>query len=251
MAPRHTQQCGGAACLATALFLVPNKPRTGVLVSLSYPLLTQASTQLYTFSGFGLTLNSHSPPSLPDFPVSAVCGTFLGLFPDCLETFGASGGLQGASGGLWGPLGGLRASGAFGVGVCAFFWGCQALWGASGGLPGPPGTCGAPVWWVSRTLHRPSRGLQALHTPLDSRFGRFRVFGLPPLTPLADPGIQRFQANLLGWSGRVPSGAPGRTPRSTRSLGLGFLNNLRESRKGRSPRQGHCPSTWRCSSRST
>ena len=39
------QDCGGAACLATALFLVPYKARTGVLVSLSHPLLTQASTQ--------------------------------------------------------------------------------------------------------------------------------------------------------------------------------------------------------------
>ena len=35
--------------------LVPNKPRLGVLVYSSHPLLTQASAQLYSFSGFGLT----------------------------------------------------------------------------------------------------------------------------------------------------------------------------------------------------
>ena len=35
--------------------LVPNKPRSGVLVYSSHPLLTQASAQLYSFSGFGLT----------------------------------------------------------------------------------------------------------------------------------------------------------------------------------------------------
>ena len=97
MAPRHTQGCGGAACLATALFLVPNKPRTGVLVSLSHPLLTQASTQLYTFSGFGLT-----PPGLGRLwghvgfgsgfasflgcqPYSCLADPEISAFPGCLQ----------------------------------------------------------------------------------------------------------------------------------------------------------------------
>ena len=56
---------GGRHVSRRRFFLVPNKPRTGVLVSLSHPLLTQASTQLYTFFGFRANpLNSHSPPSL-------------------------------------------------------------------------------------------------------------------------------------------------------------------------------------------
>ena len=108
---------------------------------------------------------------------------------------------------------------------------CRAwgLWGFGGGLPlglGPevPGRCWEP----------PKSGLVV----------GFAFLGSPLTPPLGRPWNST-------WSGRVPSGAPGRTPRSTRSLGLGFLNNLRESRKGRSPRQGHCPSTWRCSSRST
>ena len=153
---------------------------------------------------------------------------------------------RGPPGGLWGPLGVSGVSGAFG----------RALRRASegfGGLRGPPGARASRHVRASGLvgLKNPPRGLQGVSKP-SRRFGSgFRVFGLPPLTPLADPGIQRFQANLLGWSGRVPSGAPGRTSRSTRLLGLGFLNNIGESRKGRSPRQGHCPSTWRCSSRST
>ena len=117
---------------------------------------------LYLFGFRANALNSHSPPSLPGFPglVSA------DAFPDYLETFGASGGLQGASGGLWGSLG-----------PRLFFFGLR-------GLREPPGPPGA-------SRHLRASGLVGLQNP-----------------PEADPGIQRFQANLLGWSGRVPSGAP-------------------------------------------
>ena len=133
-------------------------------------------------------------------------------------------------------------------------WALDALEAPGGGLQlqWPPGASKGPPW-----ASRAPQGPQGFWGFFLSMFGLARRFGsgfrffwaAAPYPPLADPGIQRFQANLLGWSGRVPSGAPGRT--STRLLGLGFFKNLKESRKGRSPRQGHCPSTWRCSSRST
>ena len=44
---------GGMSCDGAPL--VPNKPRAGALVYSSRPLLTQASAQLYSFLGFGLT----------------------------------------------------------------------------------------------------------------------------------------------------------------------------------------------------
>ena len=162
MAPRHTQ--GGA------LFLVPNKPRTGVLVSLSHPLLTQASTQLYTFSGFGLTPYSHSPPSLPGSHMM-LSGPFWGFFLT-VERFGAFEGLR------WPP-------------------------GASRGLRGPPG---------------PSRGNPET-SAFPSHFQKARSAPVPP------------QQNCQGF--RV-------------------ANNLVSHSKGeRSPRRGSCPTTWKCSSRST
>ena len=106
------------------------------------------------------------------------------------------------------------------------------------GCPGPPaasrGTClparaGLRFGGSQEPSKGPSRGFQALQACLDRGLVvGFAFLGCRPLPPPADPGIQRFQANLLGWSGRVPSGAPGRTSRSTRSLGLGFLFNSPE-----------------------
>ena len=153
--------------LATALFLVPNKPRTGVLVSLSHPLLTQASTQLYTFSGFGLT------PKFPLPPFSA--WLWSGDLSDCsdLQGFGGCGGSRGLQGPP-GASGGLRrppaASGApglvvllgrcgalgdvgfrsgfrvlFGPALPAASAGLQGFPGASGGLRGP-GALGVKIW---------------------------------------------------------------------------------------------------------
>ena len=141
MAPRHTQGCGGAACLATALFLVPNKPRTGVLVSLPPPpAYAGIHPTLYLFGFRANALNSHSPPSLPGFdPGSGLddaFGTFLGFFPDCRELW-AFGGPPAASGGL---LQGPPAPLLFGMPACS----CLAdpeISAFPGHFQGRPGQC--------------------------------------------------------------------------------------------------------------
>ena len=102
MAPRHTQGCGGGGILCDGASLVPNKPRTGVLVSLSHPLLTQASTQLYTFSGFGLT-----PAYLPGFDPGAGLERFDRLFRAFRE--------KGGGGDLGGLRGGTLEKGGYGL----------------------------------------------------------------------------------------------------------------------------------------
>ena len=97
--------------------------------------------------------------------------------------------------------------------------------------------------------------LQGASGRLRRASGGFRVvgfafFGLRPQPPAwRIPNFNIFQAT--SWR-RLASGPPRATPRRTRRwLGLGFLNNLVNHRKGeRSPRRGSCPSTWRCSSRS-
>ena len=133
--------------------LVPNKPRTGVLVSLSHLLLYAGiHPTLYLFGFRANALNSHSPPYLPGFD----------------------------------PGSGLGASGA-----------------------------SEPL--VVRML-----GLVV----------GFAFFGLRPYPCLADLNFSIFQASSsIGLATGAPKTTP-RKPRRPRSLGLGFLNNLVNHRKG-------------------
>ena len=90
----------GGAIFGDGTSLVPNKARIGVLVYSSHPLLTQASAQLYSFSGFRLTLSI--PPPLSLFNGPAAAGE--------------------ASGGLRGPPRASGASGSLGGFQVEFFW---------------------------------------------------------------------------------------------------------------------------------
>ena len=91
---------------------------------------------LYLFGFRANALNSHSPPSLPDFLGLVSADALWDLFGafSYLETFGASGGLRG-------PLDPLGASGRS-------FLGCR-------GLPGPPGA----------SRHLRASGLVGLENP--------------------------------------------------------------------------------------
>ena len=144
MAPRHTQGCGGAACLATALFLVPQTKNWCAGFSFPPPAYAGIHPTLYLFGFQANALNSHSPPSLPGFDLGLVSDDafrdlFGALFGDNLRGLrgppaafdgcwwvlrffalrgppGASGGLRG----LRGPLG--QASGGLGFGSGFPFW---------------------------------------------------------------------------------------------------------------------------------
>ena len=155
----------------------------------------------------------------------------------------ASRGPPGASGGLWGPPG---PPGAFGVGQ----WVLRRFLG-SGGLPGLP----APAGLRFGGSPEPSSGLQGPSKPcrrLWRRFGSgFRVFGLPPLTPPGRPWNSTISSQPPGVVRQGPLRSPRAHIQKHKVAGFRVSEENGESRKGRSPRQGHCPSTWRCSSRST
>ena len=195
MAPRHTQGCGGAACLATALFLVQQTKNWCVGFSFPPPAYAGIHPTLYLFGFRADALNSHSPPSLPGFDQGLASAgafwTFLGLFPDWGS--GASGGLRGppgSSGGLWGPPPPVRMLGLV------------------------VGFASALTWQI----------LEYRHFQASSSIGLAR--GAPKTTP--------------------------RRPPEAKVAGFRVTNNLVNHSKGeRSPRRGSCPSTWRCSSRST
>ena len=101
--------------------------------------------------------------------------------------------------------------------------GLRGLWGPPipfGGLPGPAG-------------HRGLRGLRA------SREGQDVAFFAPSiLVGSYFPGHLQYR----------PGQWPPRAQQKTREVGDRVTNN---SKGERSPRRGSCPSTWRCSSRST
>ena len=94
--PRHTQGCGGAAyhaCDGVSLFF--KKPRIGVLVPLSHPLLTQAPPNFIPFRFRANALNSHFSSYLPGFdPGSGASGALVRGLP------GASGCLPGFDNGF-------------------------------------------------------------------------------------------------------------------------------------------------------
>ena len=154
----------------------------------------------------------------------------------------------GASGGVRGPPGRCDAFGTFLV----LFVSVRPP-GASGGLRGPPGASGPRGLGASG-----ASGPQAFKGPpsafagQDVGFGSgFRVlFGLPALLLLADPEISAFPG-CLGRPAQWPPSAQPETQK-TKVVGFRVTNNLVNHSKGeRSPRRGSCPSTWRCSSRST
>ena len=77
-------------------------------------------------------------------------------------------------------------------------------------------------------------GALSLFLGLDVGFGSgFRVFWPPSTTPcLADPKFQHFPGHLLETAGQWAPRATPRKPSRPRLLGLGFLNNLVNHRKG-------------------
>ena len=134
-----------------------------------------------------------------------------------------------------GPLGGFR-----GFLVPLFSRCTSGFWGAfeaSGGLPrASPGASGVPPG-ASGGLGAPPGGLggpRGFFWGLDVGFGSgFRVFWPPSTTPcLADPKFQHFPGHLLETAGQWAPRATPRKPPRPRLLGLGFLNNLVNHRKG-------------------
>ena len=190
---------------------------------------------LYLFGFRADALNSHSPPYLPGFDPRS-----------CLERFdtfsGSSGKVVGFScrglrssetvRGPPGPLGGFRGL------WCPRFRGALPGFGATlrpleasrGPLRAPPGCLRAPPG-ASGRLRGASGGLGAFFWV---GFGSgFRVFWPPSTTPcLADPKFQHFPGHLLETAGQWAPRATPRKPPRPRSLGLGFLNNLVNHRKG-------------------
>ena len=108
--------------------------------------------------------------------------------------------------------------------------------GASGGLRGPLGASG---------------GLRGLRGP--GGLGRLRIsrfFG-PVHTCLAHPKFQYLPGLLQYRPGQGCSQDHGQKTLKAK-VRFRVTNNLVSHSKGeRSPRRGSCPSTWRCSSRST
>ena len=96
----------------------------------------------------------------------------------------------------------------------------------------------------------PGSGLERFGgPPRGPCFGGLRGPPLPghwvwsPYPCLADPEILAFPGHLRRPGQWLPE-RPAADPPRPRSLGLGFLNNLVNHRKGeRSPRRGSCPST--------
>ena len=184
---------------------------------------------LYLFGFRADALNSHSPPYLPGFDPRS-----------CLERFDT---LSGSSGKVVGfSCRGLRSSetvrgppgprGAFGALVFVVTFRVLGP-RASGGPPGasgvPPGASGGPRGGLGGIS-----GPRGFFLGLDVGFGSgFRVFWPPSTTPcLADPKFQHFPGHLLETAGQWAPRATPRKPPRPRSLGLGFLNNLVNHRKG-------------------
>ena len=104
---------------------------------------------------------------------------------------------------------------------------CSETFGASGGPPSRGRMLGLVVGFAS-------------------------FLGCQPYSCLADPDISAFPGHLQGRPGQWPPRAPSRRPPEAKVAGFRVTNNLVNHSKGeRSPRRGSCPSTWRCSSRST
>ena len=192
---------------------------------------------LYLFGFRADALNSHSPPYLPGFDPRS-----------CLERFdtfsGSSGKVVGFScrglrssetvRGPPGPLGGFR-----GPLVPSFSRWASGFWrlrGPPAGLGGPPGASGVPPGASGgpRGGLGGISGALSLFLGLDVGFGSgFRVFWPPSTTTcLADPKFQHFPGHLLETAGQWAPRATPRKPPRPRSLGLGFLNNLVNHRKG-------------------
>ena len=112
------------------------------------------------------------------------------------------------------------------------FWGASE---ASGASRGPRGASGR-LRGASGRLRGASGGpgISGALSLLDVGFGSgFRVFWPPSTTPcLADPKFQHFPGHLLETAGQWAPRATPRKPPRPRSLGLGFLNNLVNHRKG-------------------
>ena len=113
------------------------------------------------------------------------------------------------------------------------FW---RLRGPPAGLGGPPGASGVPPGASGgpRGGLGGISGALSLFLGLDVGFGSgFRVFWPPSTTTcLADPKFQHFPGHLLETAGQWAPRATPRKPPRPRSLGLGFLNNLVNHRKG-------------------
>ena len=108
--------------------------------------------------------------------------------------------------------------------------------GPPAGLGGPPGASGVPPGASGgpRGGLGGISGALSLFLGLDVGFGSgFRVFWPPSTSPcLADPKFQHFPGHLLETAGQWAPRATPRKPPKPRSLGLGFLNNLVNHRKG-------------------
>ena len=101
-----------------------------------------------------------------------------------------------------------------------------------GGPPGasevPPGASGGPRGGLGGIS-----GALSLFLGLDGLVVGFAFFWPPSTTPcLADPKFQHFPGHLLETAGQWAPRATPRKPPRPRSLGLGFLNNLVNHRKG-------------------
>ena len=129
----------------------------------------------------------------------------------------------------------LGVSGGLHRGPCGAGCGFQnGQGGAAGRLRGPPG--------ASRGLQGPP-GAPGTSTSQDVGFGSgFRVFlGLPALLLLGRLKYRHFQASSsIGLARGAPKTTP-RRPRRPRLLGLGFLNNLVNHRKGEEVPLGGAP----------
>ena len=117
------------------------------------------------------------------------------------------------------------------------------------GLRGPPG--GPPGAGASGALEAPGL-LGATVVRMLGLVVGFAFFGLLSKFCLADPKFQYFTGLLQYRPGQGCSQDHGQKTPNTKVAGFRVTNNLVSHSKGeRSPRRGSCPSTWRCSSRST
>ena len=196
---------------------------------------------LYLFGFRADALNSHSPPYLPGFDPRSCFERFDTFSKSSGKVVGFScRGLRSSETvrGPPGPLGGFRGP------LVPSFSRCTSGFGAplrgSGGLPrASPGASGVPPG-ASGRLRGPRGASGGLGGPrgffwvwtLGLVVG-FRVFWPPSTTPcLADPKFQHFPGHLLETAGQWAPRATPRKPPRPRSLGLGFLNNLVNHRKG-------------------
>ena len=131
---------------------------------------------------------------------------------------GPGGGCRAPSSPVWPPLPAGRGLWA----ACEGFGPFGTL-AVSRGLRGPPGPLGGP------------RGLQGIGS------------GASPALAWQTLKYQHFQATTRGGLASGPESDAQKTPIMFRVTN----NSVSHSKGERSPRRGSCPSTWRCSSRST